>query len=406
MKGTNLGLAHGSLGLEPALVAMLLVLTCSLGIGLLSQAREIRMSAPTPQAAGAPLPMVEVKSSIESRPLAAPQPSTAQPRTTAPASTYRTTSGSSARAWAVGSNGSIYSTSNGGASWNPQSSGSASCLWALDFIDANEGWTVGQNGTILHTDNAGTSWTAQTSGTGALLDGVDFVDALNGWAVGWDNAFDGIILHTTDGGATWTRQPYPGKFRLSAVRFVDANHGYAVGADGVLSGLVLHTSDGGTTWKQQRIPWTVQVAAVDLVAGGQVFAVAGDGVLATVDDGTWQSSSIPTPQIFDLNGISFVDGNRGWAVGQGITNRDGTADDAGRILHTTNGGTWTEQSVGISAILQGVDFADGVDGIVVGQGRGTGHAVVLTTDDGGSSWVPRDAGAMEPLTAVCLAPAS
>jgi hypothetical protein len=59
------------------------------------------------------------------------------------------------------------------------------------FTDANNGWAVGYPGTILHTTNGGASWSPQSSGTTNYLYGVAFTDANNGWAVGRY----GTILH-------------------------------------------------------------------------------------------------------------------------------------------------------------------------------------------------------------------
>ena len=63
-------------------------------------------------------------------------------------------------------------------------------------------WAVGDNGTIVHTNNGGKNWVAQRSMTSALLQGVAFADANDGWAVG--NV--GTILHTSNGGKTWAAQ--------------------------------------------------------------------------------------------------------------------------------------------------------------------------------------------------------
>jgi photosystem II stability/assembly factor-like uncharacterized protein len=57
--------------------------------------------------------------------------------------------------WADGTAGAIVHTSNGGASWSSQNSGSASELRNITFVDPNNGWAVGLGGTILHTVNSG-----------------------------------------------------------------------------------------------------------------------------------------------------------------------------------------------------------------------------------------------------------
>lgn len=98
--------------------------------------------------------------------------------------------------YAVGYWGTILKTTNGGALWTSQSSGTAKWLYSVYFTDANTGYTVGQNGTILKTTDGGTLWTTQTSGTLNGLCSVYFTDAKAGYAVG----FSGTILKTNNGG--------------------------------------------------------------------------------------------------------------------------------------------------------------------------------------------------------------
>ena len=47
----------------------------------------------------------------------------------------------------------------------------------VSFVDANNGWAVGNGGTILHTSNGGATWSTQRSGTFNDLFGVSFVRA-------------------------------------------------------------------------------------------------------------------------------------------------------------------------------------------------------------------------------------
>ena len=59
------------------------------------------------------------------------------------------------------------------------------------------GWAVGQKGTILQTTDEGASWKAQTSGTTEFLLAVEFLDANNGWVVGTQpRGGTGTILST------------------------------------------------------------------------------------------------------------------------------------------------------------------------------------------------------------------
>jgi hypothetical protein len=98
---------------------------------------------------------------------------------------------------------------------------------------------VGQNGTILRTDDGGRSWRQLLSGTGTSLHSIAFSTRLSGWAVG----DDGTILHTTDGGANWRSQTIGTGARLQRVIFISEEQGWVVGADG----LILATRDGGAS---------------------------------------------------------------------------------------------------------------------------------------------------------------
>ena len=62
---------------------------------------------------------------------------------------------------------------------------------------------MGLGGRILVTTDGGTTWNAQTSGSSTELNGVCFTDATHGWAVG----AGGAILATTNGGTTPTPTP-------------------------------------------------------------------------------------------------------------------------------------------------------------------------------------------------------
>jgi len=110
-------------------------------------------------------------------------------------------------------------TDDGGVTWTGQAtpSGYGFGLRALAYVDANTAWAVGGDGAILHTTDGGaTTWTLQSFETTTLLNSVSFVDANTGWAVGWA----GTILGTTDGGSTWSPQSSGTGVNLNGVAFV------------------------------------------------------------------------------------------------------------------------------------------------------------------------------------------
>src|SRR5437762_2321681 len=101
------------------------------------------------------------------------------------------------RGWAVGVNGSIVATEDGGGHWTPQTSSTSNALGGVALAaDGRRGWAVGDNGSIVATEDGGEHWTPQTSSTSQVLRGVAFAaDERRGWAVG----LNGSIVATEDG---------------------------------------------------------------------------------------------------------------------------------------------------------------------------------------------------------------
>ena len=57
-------------------------------------------------------------------------------------------------------------------------------LNAIDMADSTSGWAVGLNGTIVRTVNGGVSWLNQYTGTSAALNALRTIDANTAWAAG------------------------------------------------------------------------------------------------------------------------------------------------------------------------------------------------------------------------------
>ena len=254
----------------------------------------------------------------------------------------------------------ILATGDGGATWAPQTSGTQSDLWAVQFLDAKTGWAVGTSGTILATGDGGATWAPQTSGTLSVLIAVQFLDAMTGWAVGTS----GTILATGDGGATWAPQTSGTLSNLSAVQFLDAETGWAVGE----SGTILATGDGGATWAPRTSGTRSNLLAVQFLDAKTGWAVGDSGtILATGDGGaTWAPQTSGTQS--HLSAVQFLDAETGWAVG-----------DSGTILATGDGGaTWAPQTSGTRSNLYAVQFLDAKTGWAVGN---SGQMVKIEAPD-------------------------
>jgi len=166
--------------------------------------------------------------------------------------------------WAVGSNGVVIKTTDGGSSWTrfgykiglPKVTDVD--LNSVYFTDSNTGYIGGVNGVLFKTTNGGANWTELTSPvTSSTINDLAFITASKGFLV--TSSYSGSMYATTDGGATWTKVTIPGTNNLiNSIDFVDANNGWAAGTyydynTSSYPALVLKTFDGGLSWVNQRI---------------------------------------------------------------------------------------------------------------------------------------------------------
>lgn len=91
--------------------------------------------------------------------------------------------------WAVGAEGRIYTTINGGKFWREQTSNTKKDLSDVFFLNGAEGWAIGDSGTILYTKTAGNLWIELEAPVTHKLEKV-FFTGQKGWVVG----FGGTIL--------------------------------------------------------------------------------------------------------------------------------------------------------------------------------------------------------------------
>ncbi|MDM0044535.1 YCF48-related protein [Variovorax dokdonensis] len=228
----------------------------------------------------------------------------------------------------VGQRGHIVYSDDDGQHWTQAEVPVSSDLVAVHFPTAADGWAVGHDGVVLHTSNGGQSWSVQLDGRSIdpgkaedpFLD-VWFRDARHGYVVG---AF-GMAYRTTDGGARWTpitaNLDNPKGLHLYAVRGIGQDV-YIAGEQGLLlkqpagearfqsielpykgtlfgltgadqtvivhglRGTVLRSGDSGRQW--QQVPTGLQVGLTGSTRGakGQYFIVSQAGhLLASHDDG-------------------------------------------------------------------------------------------------------------------------
>lgn len=204
--------------------------------------------------------------------------------------------------WACGRFGTIVHTSDAGATWVRQTSGTTFTLSSIFFTDSQNGWAVGNGGTILHTRDGGLKWETQQSPVEQFHMGVFFVSPEIGFIVSERTH----ILGTRDGGSTWSVVFQDEDYILKGISFCDDQNGWAVGE----FGYIYHTGDGGEHWEKQAgffeldpetgdirgEEFLFDVAALDAKT---VWAVGIQGIVRMTPDGgkTWLGMDIGTPAV-------------------------------------------------------------------------------------------------------------
>ena len=82
--------------------------------------------------------------------------------------------------------------------WSPLTSGTTNALHDVYFFDATQGVAVGEQGLILRTTDGGAGWQSVASGVEDALRSVSF-SGVNGISGGDSQT----ILYSTDAGASW-----------------------------------------------------------------------------------------------------------------------------------------------------------------------------------------------------------
>lgn len=182
--------------------------------------------------------------------------------------------------WLVVSDGYVYKSEDGGATWATQEAGvvTSDDLNAVHFIDAYTGYAVGDSDTILKTVDGGFTWslTGNDTGTGADILTVFATDSLTVF-VGTDG---GELFRSGDGGVTWAQATFSGSGagQVRDIVFFNDKIGFMAHNTSAPVGRIFRTIDGGFSWE------TVTNGANPVNAG--------------------------------LNALAICDENNAWAVGE------------------------------------------------------------------------------------------
>ena len=222
------------------------------------------------------------------------------------------------RVFAVSSGGKILRLQPGEDAWRVVHEEPGLYLRDIAFATGQTGWAVGHDGLILHTADGGTSWQPQAlkdlpGRDKPRLSGIAAIDATHAVLVG---EF-GVVAQTLDGGANWTIVSANSLPTLLAVAMRGAQ-GFAVGLNGALVALSL-PGNGPARADLIQTGVTQHFYTVALSPDGRTAVIGGNGLLASYSDG--KLADLPVPQTAALTyafigGVAIRDDGHTVAVGK------------------------------------------------------------------------------------------
>jgi len=203
---------------------------------------------------------------------------------------------------AVGPRGHIVVSTDAGESWQQAQVPVSSDLTAVHFPSAKLGWAVGHDGVVLASNDGGMTWSKQLDGR--TVNELILADVKAKLAANPES----LELQALVAEAERSREQGPDKPLLD-VWFENERHGYVVGA----YGLLLETTDGGQTWEswfdRAENPRFMNLYAIRPAAGG-VYIVGEGGTVLKLDPVARRFASVSV----DYGGSLFGVADAGEAV--------------------------------------------------------------------------------------------
>ncbi|AXL53665.1 photosynthesis system II assembly factor YCF48 family protein [Paraburkholderia caffeinilytica] len=248
----------------------------------------------------------------------------------------------------VGMRGVIVVSDDHGVSWRQVASPVQSDLTAVMFATARDGWAVGHDGVILHSADGGNSWVKQFDGRMAAQ---QFARRYRAAIAAGDMSVQPALQEVERNSKAGPALPW------LDVWFEDATHGYAVGSFGTFA----MTSDGGKTWlpalEHIDNPSFLNLNAIRAIAG-QLYIAGERGMVYRLDRVSGRFEQIATGYGGSYFGIA---GTAGRVFAFGLR---------GNVYRSSDGGTsWTRVETGTDATLNAASVL--ADGSVVLAGTGT-----------------------------------
>jgi photosystem II stability/assembly factor-like uncharacterized protein len=325
-------------------------------------------------------------------------------------------------------NSKTYRTSDGGTSWTPIFEGSFSKMFCTSAqICYGYRFSSSYSGSsrvpqaIFTTKDGGTSWQNNSYNLSIIVNAITCIDADRCIAVGGIDAsgvgyYSPLIVGTLDAGKNWTKRNESLNKPLQSVSCPTEQICYTVGARGT----IFKTTDNSFSWYEQSTPLSTTLFSIACQSATFCVAVGDLGKIRYTTDGTnWNTApafdntplyNINCPAtdecvavgrgglILRMNGtpISWVQENSGtnsmlFAVSCPATGTCYATGENGTLLKKS-GGTWTPQVSGSSKDLRAISCPALTNCYVTenANSSGIGGRIISTTN--GTSWAASSTG--------------
>ncbi|MBV6477732.1 MAG: Ycf48-like protein [Ignavibacteria bacterium] len=260
--------------------------------------------------------------------------------------THNSVFATNSKVFIVGNSGSIRVSENNGGYWSFIPKGNRN-LNSVHFVDDNLGWTVGDAGSIYKTTDAGATWDTQTSPVTENLNSIKMQSPTSGVACG----NNGKVIYWD--GNSWNL--YTTSVTNNLLSIDRKNNTIIATAE---DGIIIKSTNSGLNWitidyKSEVKP---NITSVFMFDENTFYSCGGGGFIRKSIDGGDNFTFQENPMMGNLVDIYFYNSNQGWAVSS-LNNA---------VLRTTNGGntwslpdgttvnyTWTNKQAGSSNIGNG-----------------------------------------------------
>ncbi len=264
------------------------------------------------------------------------------------------------RGWIVNGDGEIYRTMDGGSSWDIQFRKTTAHFRSVGFLNEVRGFAgnvgLGEFGAtdrapMYQTSDGGVSWSTVPAWNGRTPTGLCGMQVVNDSVVVAVGRVRGpaSFARTTDSGVVWrSKEMDTYAAGLIDIHFSHPDTGFAVGLTNVdhnlSSCVILYTENGGDTWETRfrssrtgEWCWKItfpsrRVGYISLQRNSQAPIF----FLKTSDGGVTWEEKLFSPDYYFVQGIGFIDEQRGWIGG----------NSTAPVYQTDDGGeTWWAESI-------------------------------------------------------------